>query len=164
MSLNKKQLTKDTRFANKQRKAPTGVKKTMPVIGPGFTSFQKPSSNLVNFHQGGYVHAHPHAEMPVSTFTQGTPSGQIYTDTEATLPDYASQAFFGNLQEEQKIQEALAEPGPTVNKANPIAKLQDKQRKKFRHYITNILLRRRVSGNRKMTVVVLINKNLLSPR
>jgi hypothetical protein len=100
--------------------------------------FDPETKKIKTFHEGGYVHRHPHAEMPVSTFTQGAPSGHIYTDTEATLPDYASQAFFGNLQEEQKIQEALAEPGPTVNKAKAVAKVQDKERKKVERQIEAI--------------------------
>jgi hypothetical protein len=59
------------------------------------------------------------------------------------------------------------EPNGYIRNLNPNNLNYDKfelERKKFRHYITNILLRRRVSGNRNMTVVVLINKNLLSPR
>lgn len=38
------------------------------------------------------------------------------------------------------------------------------QRKKFRHYVNFVLLRRRVSGDRKMLVMIANNKNLLSPR
>lgn len=38
------------------------------------------------------------------------------------------------------------------------------QRKKFRHYTNTILLRRLVSGDRKMMVLLTQNKNLLSPR
>ena len=38
------------------------------------------------------------------------------------------------------------------------------QRKKFRHYTTSVLLRRKVSGDRKMLVSITNNKNLLSPR
>lgn len=38
------------------------------------------------------------------------------------------------------------------------------QRKKFRHYVNYVLLRRLVSGNRKMLVMLAENKNLYSPR
>jgi hypothetical protein len=38
------------------------------------------------------------------------------------------------------------------------------ERKKFRHYMNTILLRRRVSGDKNMNVTIAINKNLLSPR
>ncbi len=38
------------------------------------------------------------------------------------------------------------------------------ERKKFRHYTTSVLLRRKVSGNKKMLVSLTNNKNLLSPR
>lgn len=38
------------------------------------------------------------------------------------------------------------------------------QRKKFRHYVNYVLLRRLVSGNRKMLVMLADNKNLYSPR
>jgi hypothetical protein len=38
------------------------------------------------------------------------------------------------------------------------------QRKKFRHYTVSVLLRKLVSGNRKMMVMLADVKNLLSPR
>ena len=38
------------------------------------------------------------------------------------------------------------------------------QRKKFRHYVNNVLLIRKVSGDRKMLVMITQNKNLLSLR
>ena len=38
------------------------------------------------------------------------------------------------------------------------------QRKKFRHYTTSVLLRRNVSGDRKMLVMITDDKNLHSPR
>lgn len=38
------------------------------------------------------------------------------------------------------------------------------QRKKFRHYTTSVFLRRKVSGDRKMLVMLTDNKNLYSPR
>jgi hypothetical protein len=38
------------------------------------------------------------------------------------------------------------------------------QRKKFRHYTNSVFLRKRVSGNKKMLVMLTNNKNLLSPR
>lgn len=38
------------------------------------------------------------------------------------------------------------------------------QRKKFRHYTNSVFLRRRVSGDRKMLVMLTNNKDLYSPR
>lgn len=38
------------------------------------------------------------------------------------------------------------------------------QRKKFRHYTTSVFLRRRISGNNKMLVMLTNDKNLYSPR
>lgn len=38
------------------------------------------------------------------------------------------------------------------------------QRKKFRHYTNSVFLRRRVSGDRKMLIMLVNNKNLYSPR
>lgn len=38
------------------------------------------------------------------------------------------------------------------------------QRKKFRHYTNSVFLRRKVSGNKKMLVMLTNNKNLTSPR
>ncbi len=38
------------------------------------------------------------------------------------------------------------------------------QRKKFRHYTCSVLLRRKISGDRKMLVMLVNNKNLYSPR
>jgi hypothetical protein len=58
-------------------------------------------------------------------------------------------------------------PNGYVKTLNPTNLNYDKfelERKKFRHYITNVLLRRRVSGNRNMVVIVVVNNNLLSSR
>jgi hypothetical protein len=54
----------------------------------------------------------------------------------------------------------------TLNNFNLNYSVNDKplQHKKFRHYNTSVLLRRRISGNRKMLVSITTNKNLLSPR
>lgn len=38
------------------------------------------------------------------------------------------------------------------------------ERKKFRHYVTNVLLRRNISGDKKMLVMITNNKNLYSSR
>ena len=38
------------------------------------------------------------------------------------------------------------------------------QRKKFRHYTNTVFLRRKMSGDRKMLVMLTDNKNLMSPR
>lgn len=59
------------------------------------------------------------------------------------------------------------EPNGYVKVLNPINLNYNKaelQRKKFRHYTNTVLLRRRVSGNRKMLVLITNNKNLFSPR
>lgn len=52
----------------------------------------------------------------------------------------------------------------TLNPNNLNYSKTELQRKKFRHYVTNVLLRRNVSGNRKMLIMITNNKNLSSPR
>ena len=54
----------------------------------------------------------------------------------------------------------------SLNNFNLNYSVNDKplQHKKFRHYNTSVLLRRKVSGNKKMLVSITANKNLLSPR
>jgi hypothetical protein len=52
----------------------------------------------------------------------------------------------------------------TLNGVNLTYNKSQLERKKFRHYTTSVLLRRRVSGNKKMLVSIANNKNLLSPR
>jgi hypothetical protein len=52
----------------------------------------------------------------------------------------------------------------TLNPNNLNYNKESFQRKKFRHYLNYVLLRRNVSGNRKMLLVLANNKNLLSPR
>lgn len=59
------------------------------------------------------------------------------------------------------------EPNGYVRVLNPTNLNYNKsqlQRKKFRHYENAVLLRRRISGNRKMIVILSNNKNLVSPR
>lgn len=51
-----------------------------------------------------------------------------------------------------------------LNPANLNYSKDPLQRKKFRHYANFVLLRRRVSGDRKILVMIANNKNLLSPR
>jgi hypothetical protein len=38
------------------------------------------------------------------------------------------------------------------------------ERKKFRHYTSSVLLRKNISGNRKILMIFTVEKNLLSPR
>ncbi len=52
----------------------------------------------------------------------------------------------------------------TLNGVNLTYNKSQLERKKFRHYTTSVLLRRKVSGNKKMLVSFTNNKNLLSPR
>jgi len=52
----------------------------------------------------------------------------------------------------------------TLNSANLNYTKDPFQRKKFRHYTTNVLLRRKVSGNRKILLMLTNNKDLYSPR
>ncbi len=52
----------------------------------------------------------------------------------------------------------------TLNAANMNYNKNDFQRKKIRGYNTLVLLRRRVSGDKKYLVILSNNKNLLSPR
>jgi len=59
------------------------------------------------------------------------------------------------------------EPNGYIRNLNPNNLNYNKaetQRKKFRHYTNTVLLRRRISGNRKMIVLLANNKNLRSPR
>lgn len=59
------------------------------------------------------------------------------------------------------------EPNGYIRNLNPNNLNYNKgqtQRKKFRHYTNTVLLRRRVSGDRKMIVLLANNKNLRSPR
>lgn len=51
-----------------------------------------------------------------------------------------------------------------LNPANLNYSKDPLQRKKFRHYANFVLLRRRVSGDRKILVMIANNKNLYSPR
>lgn len=51
-----------------------------------------------------------------------------------------------------------------LNPANMNYNKQEFQRKKFRHYLNYVFLRKKVSGDRKMLVVFTNNKNLYSPR
>ncbi len=52
----------------------------------------------------------------------------------------------------------------TLNPANLNYSKDEFQRKKFRHYTNSVFLRRKVSGDRKMLVLLTNNKNLYSPR
>ena len=52
----------------------------------------------------------------------------------------------------------------TLNANNMNYDKAEVQRKKFRHYTTTVLLRKLVSGNAKMMVMLTDNKNLYSPR
>lgn len=52
----------------------------------------------------------------------------------------------------------------TLNAFNLSYNKSQLERKKFRHYTTSVLLKRKVSGNKKMLVSIMNNKNLLSPR
>ena len=59
------------------------------------------------------------------------------------------------------------EPNGYIKTLNPINLNYNKdpfQRKKFRHYTNVVLLRRLVSGDKKMIVMITNNKNLYSPR
>lgn len=61
----------------------------------------------------------------------------------------------------------ITEPNGYIKNLNPVNLNYNKaefQRKKFRHYTQTILLRRLVSGTRKMLVQLVNNKNLNSPR
>lgn len=52
----------------------------------------------------------------------------------------------------------------TLNANNLNYSKDEFQRKKFRHYTNSVFLRRKVSGDRKMLVLLTNNKNLYSPR
>lgn len=52
----------------------------------------------------------------------------------------------------------------TLNTNNLNYSKDEFQRKKFRHYTNSVFLRRKVSGDRKMLVLLTNNKNLYSPR
>lgn len=52
----------------------------------------------------------------------------------------------------------------TLNPNNITYNKQFTERKKFRHYTTSVFLRRKVSGDRKILVMLTNNKNLYSPR
>lgn len=51
-----------------------------------------------------------------------------------------------------------------LNPANMNYSKQEFQRKKFRHYLNYVFLRRKVSGDKKMLIIFTNNKNLYSPR
>ena len=51
-----------------------------------------------------------------------------------------------------------------LNPANMNYGKQEFQRKKFRHYLNYVFLRRKVSGDKKMLIIFTNNKNLYSPR
>lgn len=51
-----------------------------------------------------------------------------------------------------------------LNPANMNYNKQEFQRKKFRHYLNYVFLRKKVSGDKKMLVIFTNNKNLYSPR
>jgi hypothetical protein len=59
------------------------------------------------------------------------------------------------------------QPNGYVRNLNPFNLNYNKsqlQRKKFRHYTTSVVLRRKISGDKKMLVSIANNKNLMSPR
>jgi hypothetical protein len=59
------------------------------------------------------------------------------------------------------------EPNGYIRVLNPVNLDYSKapfQRKKFRHYTTSVLLRRKVSGDRKILVMIANTKDLYSPR
>lgn len=61
----------------------------------------------------------------------------------------------------------ITEPNGYIRNLNPANLNYNKpphQRKKFRHYVNMVLLRRRVSGNTKMLLMVAANKNVVSLR
>lgn len=51
-----------------------------------------------------------------------------------------------------------------LNPANMNYNKQEFQRKKFRHYLNYVFLRKKVSGDKKMLIIFTNNKNLYSPR
>jgi hypothetical protein len=94
--------------------------------------------------------------------TLDNPSGQL------PVPD-PTQPAPGGSQPGNYRQQTIwnTEPNGYVKRLNPFNLQYSKsqlQRKKFRHYTTSVLLRRKVSGNKKMLVSITNNKNLLSPR
>jgi hypothetical protein len=89
------------------------------------------------------------------------------TDSRGEFPigsPYPPQTMVGSFAERMIWNTAENGYVRTLNPANLNYNKNQLERKKFRHYMNSVLLRRRISGDRKMLVMIANVKNLNSPR
>ena len=96
-------------------------------------------------------------------------TGPIEANASSVSPLNASGAVPGGQQAGSYATQPIWATGPegykkNLNTANLNYIKSQLQRKKFRHYTSSVLLRRTVSGDKKMLVAFTNNKNLLSSR
>jgi len=125
-----------------------------PIVNPGdIQILYSKEENKFRFNQfwditrdrGEFVLNSPYPPVPTTAVQGGTPLVGSY-----------SQQMIWNTQSNGYIR--------ILNNNNLNYTKDPLQRKKFRHYTTSVLLRRKVSGNTKMLVMLANTKNLLSSR
>lgn len=96
-------------------------------------------------------------------------TGPIDADASSVSPTYPSGAIPGGQQAGSYATQPIWSTGAdgyikVLNTANLNYLKSPLQKKKFRHYTSSVLLRRNISGDKKMLVSIANNKNLFSPR
>jgi len=98
-----------------------------------------------------------------ANITPTNPSGQLPVP-DPTLPVPGGAPQPGNFRQQTIWDTQSNGYIRTLNAFNLNYNKSQLERKKFRHYTTSVLLRRKVSGNKKMLVSITNNKNTFSPR